>query len=135
MTNHRLLPNPRGGKGRRLLLITGTPGTGKRPLAGYLETQRDFVHVDLDSRETRTRLLRSGENELRSELATVTASNPKVVVTWTFTSETQLAYVEVMRSLGFEWIWMDSDRGAAFDALIARDSSVRPPRFVLRIDQ
>ena len=135
MTNHRLLPNPRGGKGRRLLLITGTPGTGKRPLAGYLETQRDFVHVDLDSRETRTRLLRSGEDELRSELAAVTGSNPKVVVTWTFTSETQLAYVEVMRSLGFEWIWMDSDRGAAYDALIARDSSVRAPRFVDTFEQ
>ena len=132
MTSHRLFPKPRGaGKnGRRLLLVTGTPGTGKRPLAGYLELQRGFFHLDLDSRDTRTRFLRAGEDDLRRELAAVTGEHAKVVVTWTFTSETQLAYVEVIRALGFEWIWMDSDRGAAYDALISRSSTVRPPRVV-----
>src|SRR3954454_22428119 len=101
MTTHRLLPNSRRRRntGRRLLLITGTPGTGKRQLGAYLETQRDFVHVDLDSRETRTRLLRAREDELRRELATVAGSSRKVVVTWTFATETQLAYVEAMREL------------------------------------
>ena len=90
MTTHRLFPKPRGGRpaGRRLLLITGTPGTGKRPLAGYLAAQRDFLHIDLDSRATRTRFLRAGDDELRSELAALTASTRKVVVTWTFVSET-----------------------------------------------
>jgi len=131
MTSHRLLPNFRGRRkpGRRLILITGTPGTGKRPLGSYLETQRDFVHVDLDSRRTRTRFLRAGEDELRRELATVTGANRKVVITWTFTSETQLAYVEVMRGLGFEWIWMDGDRGAAYDSFVA-EGATDPPRFV-----
>src|SRR5919197_288009 len=97
MTTHRLFPISRRRRkpGRRLILITGTPGTGKRQLGGYLETQRDFHHVDLDSRRTRTQFLRAGEDELRRELDTVTGANRKVVVTWTFTSETQLAYVEV----------------------------------------
>lgn len=131
MKIHRLLPNFRRPRrtGRRLLLITGTPGTGKRQLGAYLELERDFVHVDLDSRETRTRLLRAGEDELRRELATVTARHRKVVVTWTFATETQLAYVSAMRSLGFEWIWMDSDRGSAYDALVA-EGATDPPRFV-----
>jgi len=130
MTSHRLLPNSRRrGAGRRLILITGTPGTGKRPLGSYLETARGFVHVDLDNRESRTRYLRSGADALRTELATVTSTAPKIVVTWTFTAETQLEYVEAMRSLGFEWVWMDSDRGAAYDALVA-EAVTGPPRFL-----
>ena len=128
MPIHRRVSNARG-RGRRLLLITGTPGTGKRPLAGYLESERDFVHVDLDSRETRTRFLRSGVDALRDELAALTTTTRKVVVTWTFVAETQLAYVETMREIGFEWIWMDSDRGAAYDALVAQ-AATDPPRFV-----
>jgi hypothetical protein len=116
-------------RGRRLLLITGTPGTGKRPLGAYLETERDFLHVDLDSRRTRSRLLRGGEDELRRELAAVAKSSRKVVITWTFSSETQLAYVELMRGLGFEWIWMDGDHGAAYDAFVA-ETATDPPRFV-----
>jgi hypothetical protein len=135
MTSHRLLPNfrDRWQTGRRLLLITGTPGTGKRPLGAYLATERDFVHLDLDSRATRTKFLRAGEDELRRELDTVATGNRKVVVTWTFTSETQLAYVEVMRALGFEWIWMDGDRGAAYDAFVA-ETATNPPRFVDAFD-
>jgi hypothetical protein len=116
--------------GRRLVLITGTPGTGKRPLGGYLEAERGFVHVDLDNRETRSRLLRGGDGEFRKKLASLISTSKKVVVTWTFATETQLAYVQAMRVLGFEWIWMDSDRGAAYDAVVARDSHIRPPRFV-----
>src|SRR5581483_8914394 len=50
--------------------------------------------------------------------------------TWTVASETQLPYIEALRSLGFEWVWMDSDRGAAYDAVIARDAPVKPPLFV-----
>jgi hypothetical protein len=135
VTIHRLLPNSRRRRidGRRLLLITGTPGTGKRPLGTYLETERGFVHVDLDNREARTRFLRSGADALQAELAAVTATSPKIVVTWTFSAETQLAYVETMRDLGFEWIWMDCDRGAAYDALIA-ENATDPPRFVDAFD-
>jgi len=133
MSRHRHLHAPavkRRREGRRLLLLTGTPGTGKRPLGSYLELSRGFVHVDLDNRETRTRYLRSGEDEFRHELAILASTHRKLVVTWNFTSETQLAYVESLRELGFEWIWMDGDRGAAFDAMIVRLSNIRTPRFV-----
>ncbi len=116
--------------GRRRLLITGTPGTGKRALGNYLAVERGFVHVDLDRGSTRAQFLRSGEEGLRAELAAFAASNRKLVVTWNFASETQLAYVEVMRSLGFEWIWTDSDRGAGYDALLEHTATARAPRFV-----
>jgi hypothetical protein len=112
------------------VLITGTPGTGKRPLGGYLEARHGFVHLDLDSRETRTRFLRAGADDFRTAVAGIVSTSKKVVVTWTFRSETQLAYVESMRRLGFEWVWMDSDRGAAFDAFVTRDSPLTPSRFL-----
>ena len=132
MSTHRHLPAFLGKsrKGRRLLLITGTPGTGKRPLASYLQLERGFTHVDLDSRDTRTQFLRSGESEFRTELAALASTTSKVVVTWSFSSETQLAYVETMQRLGFEWIWMDGDRGAALDSFVAPISGMRKPRFV-----
>jgi hypothetical protein len=116
--------------GRRRLLITGTPGTGKRALGHYLAVERDFVHLDLDRASTRSQLLRSGEEALRTELTALAADSRKLVVTWTFTSEAQLPYVELMQSLGFEWIWTDSDRGAAYDALLAPGAAARAPRFV-----
>jgi hypothetical protein len=116
--------------GRRRLLITGTPGTGKRALGNYLAEERGFLHLDLDRGSARAQFLRSGEEGLRTELAALAASNRKLVVTWTFASETQLAYVEVMQALGFEWIWTDSDRGAGYNTLIAQAATAREPRFV-----
>jgi hypothetical protein len=116
--------------GRRRILITGTPGTGKRALGNYLAEERGFVHLDLDRGSARAQFLRSGEEGLRGELATLAASNRKLVVTWTFASETQLAYVEVMQALGFEWIWTDSDRGAGYNTLIAQAATAREPRFI-----
>jgi hypothetical protein len=116
--------------GRRRILITGTPGTGKRALGNYLAEERGFVHVDLDRGSVRAQFLRSGEEGLRAALAALATTNRKLIVTWNFTSETQLAYVEVMQSLGFEWIWTDSDRGAGFDALLEHAATARTPRFV-----
>jgi hypothetical protein len=118
------------GAGRRRILITGTPGTGKRALGNYLAEERGFHHLDLDRGSMRAQFLRSGEEGLRAELAALAASNRKLVVTWTFASETQLAYVEVMQALGFEWIWTDSDRGAGYNTLIAQAATAREPRFV-----
>ena len=128
------LPPPHVGRRRRrqrrLLLITGTPGSGKRQLGAYLELERDFVHVDLDSRSLRAELLRGGVDDFRRDVAALVGEHAKVVVTWSFTEETQLPYVEALRALGFEWLWTDPDRGAAYDGFVARGSSVRPPRFV-----
>ena len=134
MLNHVLHRTRAGGRpraaGRRRLLITGTPGTGKRALGNYLAEERGFAHLDLDRGSVRAQFLRSGEEGLRTELAALAASNRKLVVTWTFASETQLAYVEVMQALGFEWIWTDSDRGAGYNTLIAQAATAREPRFV-----
>jgi hypothetical protein len=43
-----------------------------------------------------------------------------VVVTWGFVPDVQLSMVETMRSLGFEWVWLDGNRDAARTAFLAR---------------
>ena len=108
----------------------GHTRNGQGALGNYLAEERGFVHLDLDRGSARAQFLRSGEEGLRTELAALAASERKLVVTWTFASETQLAYVEVMQGLGFEWIWTDSDRGAGYNTLIAQAATAREPRFV-----
>jgi hypothetical protein len=101
----------------RLLLITGTPGTGKRALGHYLVLRHGFVHVDFDRAGARARLL------------AVRAAGPRdVVVTWSTYAREQPPDVRLLQRAGFEWIWFDGDRGAASPGHGARFA--RRPRFV-----
>ena len=74
MSSARLSRSRRGRSGRDrsapLILLFGTPGTGKRPVGSYLEEEHGFVHVDLGDRAASERLLASGEAGLREEIAT-----------------------------------------------------------------
>jgi hypothetical protein len=117
---HTGLPRKRrSSTGSRLLLIIGTPGTGKRPVGSYLAEQCGFVYLDLENAETRERLLGSRAAGLRAEVATARKAGQGVVLTWEAGSEAQRRQVRRLRSLGFESIWFDSDRGAACQALFA----------------
>jgi hypothetical protein len=53
-----------------------------------------------------------------------------MVVTWTPSANDALPFVELMQSYGFDWVWVDGDRGAAFHTLFRRRNGVVPPRFV-----
>jgi hypothetical protein len=113
------------------LLITGTRGSGKRPLGNYLAIQRGFVHLDFDNPAIRARFVACGEDRLRAELAALTKTGRRVVVTWDVSSASQLASIRVLQALGFEWIWFDSDRGSASGGLLADDDTwAHGPRFV-----
>src|SRR5262245_1749301 len=106
------------------LLITGTHGCGKRSLGHLLATTRSFAHVDLDSRhlgvlEAEERWAQV-ENALGRETGTV--------VTWTPEADA-LQLVELMQANGFEWIWLDGDRGAALHAALG-DAGELAPRLV-----
>jgi hypothetical protein len=111
----------------KLLLLIGTPGTGKRPLASYLERERGFVHVDFEHSATRRRFLARGNAALRSELAHVASGSRGVVITWAAGNTGQLDDVKRLRALGVQPVWFDSDRGAACQAHYA--GARRPPNF------
>jgi hypothetical protein len=113
---------------QRLLLITGTPGTGKRAVGNYLAERSEFLHVDFDSPGARSRFLEAGKEGLRAELAASLEAGRDIVVTWGSRSSAQLSHVRLMQAVGFEWIWFDSDRGAASPAFLTRFASRTGPR-------
>jgi hypothetical protein len=110
-----------------LLLLIGTPGTGKRPLGSYLEGERGFVHLDFENDATRERFLGAGPAALRAEIDRLRAGGRGVVVTWAAGDAAQLPEVRQLLSQGAAAVWCDSDRGAACRAHYA--GARRVPRF------
>jgi hypothetical protein len=110
-----------------VLLLIGTPGTGKRPVGQYLATEKGFVHLDFGNAATREDLLDLGEPELRARLAQLREGGHGVVITWGAGEPDQLDEVDRLISVGAELIWFDSDRGAACRAHFA--DAPHPPPF------
>ena len=54
--------------GARLLLVTGTGGSGKRIVGNMLVDERSFVHIDFDNSHANKRFLGRGVEGLRAEL-------------------------------------------------------------------
>ena len=122
----------RGGqkKSGDVLLLIGTPGTGKRPVGHYLAQERGFVHLDFENEETRDALLDLSRSELRAELARLPEGGRGVVITWRAGGVEQLDDVDRLRAAGVEPVWFDSDRGAACSAHFA--DAPEPPALSLR---
>src|SRR5262249_50726666 len=111
--------------GRRLLL-TGTPGCGKRSLGNLLAFAHPFAHVDLDS----PRRAQADADGLWAELEAVLSLSPNTVATWTPHPEDDATLLELMQANGFEWIWLDCDRGAALHAAFGDLGHLAGPRLV-----
>ena len=105
-------------QGARLLLVTGTAGSGKRIVGNMLVDDRNYVHIDLDNPHANRRFLGHGIEGLRTELEANLEPGQDTVVTWTPPKASQrnggLPFVRLMQSYGFDWVWLDGDRGAAF---------------------
>jgi hypothetical protein len=114
-----VLPSRRPGRAAQAILLLGTPGAGKRPVAHYLAEHRGFVHLDFEDAGTRERYLAAPRRVLRSRLRAAGAEGAGVVITWQAGPPEQLRAVRRLRSLGVEPVWFDSDRGAALRAHFA----------------
>ncbi|HEX4518596.1 MAG TPA: hypothetical protein VH063_03340 [Gaiellaceae bacterium] len=110
----------------RSLLLIGTPGTGKRPVAHYLAGTDEFVHVDFEDEGTRAFYLDGSTAALRRHLKDAAGAR-RLVITWAAGGPEQLGQIRRLRSLGVEPVWFDSDRGAAFHAHFA--GARRTPSF------
>lgn len=104
----------------RRILITGVPGTGKTTLGNYLADHHGFRHLDFEHIGTLQRFWQFGERGFRKQFAALKQKGQDTVVTWGFVPDAQLGMVKLMRSLGFEWIWLDGDRGAARRVFLER---------------
>lgn len=102
------------------LLITGIPGTGKTTAGDYLAERHGFQHLDFEDMETLHPFMQFGERGFRKQLAALKQTKRDTVVTWGFVPDAQLGAVLLMRSLGFEWIWLDGDHDAARRVFLER---------------
>jgi hypothetical protein len=98
---------------RRLLLITGIPGTGKTTIGKYLEAHHGFMHVN---REVHQPPAFSADPK-----GFVAAARQDVVATWGFRPKApdDLAGVEELRQLGFVGVWLDGYRPWALRQILA----------------
>ena len=83
--------------------MLGTSGTGKRTVGEYLALECGFVHVHLDGGPSlRGKILELLDAAARAEdtVATCTGGCTPAEIDW-------------LRTLGFDCVWFDSDRGAA----------------------
>ena len=119
-------PRREAGRGPLLLLI-GTPGTGKRPVGNYLESARGFVHLSFENAETREAYLAAGPTAFRARIDELRAGGRGVVITWAAGDAAQLREVRKLLAQGAAAAWCDSDRGAACKAHYA--GARRVPRF------
>src|SRR5262245_38322328 len=80
-----------------LLLITGTPWSGKRVIGNLFVDERAFVHIDLDNTHANRRFLGHGLNVFRSELEANIEPGQPMVLTWTPRSDRALPFIQAMR--------------------------------------
>ena len=69
--------------GARLLLVTGTGGSGKRIVGNMLVDERSYVHIDFDNPHANERFLGHGVDGLKAELEANLEPGQELVVTWT----------------------------------------------------
>jgi hypothetical protein len=119
----------------RLILLVGTPGTGKRPIGSYLRGERGFVHLDLGNRAAREWLLGGTDAELRGNLAALTRRSEGVILTWAAGPTGQLRQIRRLGAAGVTLAWSDSDRGAALSAHYAERRPLPRFRFVDTFDR
>ncbi len=102
---------------RKLILITGIPGTGKTTYGSEFASQHGFVHYDLEVEETLNQLLSDPGRFIDGMLQ----GEKNVVATWGFLpNEQQVEAVRQFQAKGFELIWFDGNRRAALREFIRR---------------
>jgi hypothetical protein len=93
-------------RARRVIVIAGSAGTGKRAVGAYLAAEKGFVHVDLAAGGARLDRL----GQLLGRCAGPEAARRDVVVTCTERRPAELFDQLCAREI--EWVWFDGDRGA-----------------------
>ena len=95
---HRFARRGSLGSNAPLLLLLGTPGTGKRPVGNYLAQAHGFVHLDFEHPETCESFLASTDAELAERLAALGRAGRGLVITWSAGPVTQLRHVRRLRA-------------------------------------
>jgi hypothetical protein len=110
---------------RWLILLSGTAGSGKRTIAGLLAAERGFVHVEFPVGTERARA------RLSTKVDQLLDEDERGLIVVCPSPSADL--VACLRSYGFDWVWFDSDHGAAWQLARCWDADLDvlgAPRFV-----
>jgi adenylate kinase family enzyme len=104
-------------RGRKLLLVTGIPGTGKTCYGKLLAQKFGFVHYDLEAKTNLDPLLA----DPAKFMDTILEKEGDVVATWGFLpNDEQIQIVNQFQARGFTLVWFDGNRPAALREFINR---------------
>lgn len=96
---------------RKLLLITGVPGTGKTTVGNYLQEKFGYNHIDFED----SNLFLKFESSPDTYIDELVSNKGKIVITWGFApDEGGFQRVSFLMLKGFKIIWFDGNRVAAF---------------------
>ena len=102
---------------RRLILLTGIPGTGKTYYGNAFEHRFGFTHYNLEDAGTLSRLSSNPSKFIEQILQ----EQRDIVVTWGFFPDgQQTEVVKQFKSNGFKLVWFDGNRSAALRAFNER---------------
>ncbi len=102
---------------RKLILITGIPGTGKTFYGESFAQQFGFTHYNLEEASTRSSFL-SNPPEFMEEIL---RKGEDAVVTWGFgPNKLEIGLVGQFKAKGFMLVWFDGSRPAALREFIKR---------------
>jgi hypothetical protein len=105
---------------RKLILITGIPGTGKTWYGNFFAQHYGFVHRNV---EEEPGLLQRLCDDPPDEIGRILNTPGDVVVTWGFVpGPVGTDVVNKFRDKRFKLVWFDGDRPAALRAYIKRGS-------------
>jgi hypothetical protein len=110
----------------RRILLNGTHGVGKRSIGSLLELGYGFRAISVDDSPPP-----DAKSGFLLDLFEATRRDEDVVIVWSGTCPAE--WVELLDGLGFEWFWLDADRGAARPAGVERPGfgpPIPPPRTV-----
>ena len=111
---------------RRLILITGIPGTGKTFMGNYLQTNHGFQHVNREAHRP--------PEFTEDPRAFIETHQGDMVATWGFrplpdeNGVNDFDGVIMLRDVGFFVVWFDGDRPAALREFIRREREEDPTK-------
>jgi hypothetical protein len=102
---------------RKLVLITGIPGTGKTTIGDFLANSYDFIHFDMEETGRASEINSNVEKFVNINFPV----DKNIVLTWGFApDEATIKTIGLLKSYGFDLFWFDGDHDVAREMCIKR---------------
>jgi hypothetical protein len=106
---------------KKLILITGIPGTGKTEIGDYFQSEHGYMHVDYEKLPGGDKGLRDLFTMADGFISPLLKEERDVIVTWGFPPERGETVVMKFKESGFRLFWFDGNRPAALREFLNRE--------------